>query len=311
MHGRVVNVASGAGSHGEPDFGLTSKGATTASYAISKAAVNALTSKLAAEFEGSGLLVNSVDPGLTATAPGMEAWGRGRCPRARAASCGRRCFPTTARAAGSSGTASRIRGSHGSMSDDYEQTAVESREGWRAWLKANHATQPGVWAVTWKRGGDGPYVAYPDIVEEALCFGWVDSRPRTLDDHRSQLLVTPRKPGSGWSRPNKERVERLEADGLMAAAGLAAVEAAKADGSWTALDAVEDLVEPGDLAAALDDDPDARRHWDAFPRSAKRAILEWISTAKRDETRAKRVGETARLAAENVRANQWRQPKGR
>ena len=129
---------------------------------------------------------------------------------------------------------------------------------------------------------------------------------RTVDDRRSRLLMTPRKPRSGWSRPNKERIARLEAAGLMSAAGHAAVEAARANGSWTALDAVEALEEPGDLAAALDADPDARRHWDAFPRSAKRGILEWIANAKRPATRAKRVSETARLAGRGERANQWR-----
>ena len=118
--------------------------------------------------------------------------------------------------------------------------------------------------------------------------------------------MTPRKPKSGWSRPNKERIERLLAAGLMAPAGLAAVEAARASGTWTALDAVERLEEPAELARALDADADARRHWDAFPRSAKRGILEWISNAKKPETRARRVAETARLAARDERANQWR-----
>jgi len=138
---------------------------------------------------------------------------------------------------------------------------------------------------------------------------WVDSLPRTVDDERSRLLVTPRKPGSGWSRINKERVERMTASGLMAPAGLAVAEAARADGSWSALDAVEDLIEPDDLRAALDADPAARANRDAFPRSARRGILEWISTAKRPETRARRIAETATLAARNARANQWR-PSG-
>ena len=165
--------------------------------------------------------------------------------------------------------------------------------------------------MTWKKGSGGPHVPYGDVVEEALCFGWVDSLPRKLDDQRSQLLVTPRKPGSRWSKLNRERVERLSAAGRMAPAGLAVVEAAKADGTWTALDAVEALEEPGDLRAALDAEPEARRQWDAFPRSTRRGILEWILAAKRPETRAARVRETAEQAARGVRANQWRQPGGR
>jgi len=124
------------------------------------------------------------------------------------------------------------------------------------------------------------------------------------------LWFSPRKPRSGWSRPNKERVERLLAAGLVTPAGLAVIEAAKADGSWTKLDEVEELVEPDDLAAALDAAPAARASWDAFPRSAKRGILEWIAQAKRAETRAARVEQTVSEAREGRRANQWRQPKG-
>lgn len=186
---------------------------------------------------------------------------------------------------------------------------VRSRADWRAWLAGNHASSAGVWAVTWKKTSDGPHVPAAEIAEEALCVGWVDSLPRAVDANRTSLLVTPRKPGSGWSRVNRERVERLRAAGLMLPAGLAAVERAMADGTWSALDAVEDLTEPDDLRAALDASPDARRHWDGFPRSARRGILEWIGAARRSETRARRVEETARLAAEGVRANQWRQPR--
>lgn len=188
------------------------------------------------------------------------------------------------------------------------QLVVRSRAAWRRWLAEHHAESSGVWAVTFKKRSGGPYVSYDDIVEEAIAHGWVDSLSRALDEQRSQLLITPRKAGSGWSRPNKERVARLTAAGLMTPAGTAVVEAAKASGTWTALDAVEALIEPEELRLALDADADARRHWDAFPRSAKRGILEWISNAKRAETRGKRIAETARLAADDVRANQWRRP---
>lgn len=179
---------------------------------------------------------------------------------------------------------------------------------WRAWLEANHTRAEGVWLISYKRASGKPSMTYEEAVEEALAFGWVDSKANTLDDERSILWYAPRKAGSGWSRPNKERVDRLIADGRMTPAGLAKIEAAKADGSWTLLDGVENLEVPPDLAAEFARYPDARANWDAFPRSARRGILEWIVQAKRPETRAKRIAETARLAQDNVRANQW-QPK--
>jgi uncharacterized protein YdeI (YjbR/CyaY-like superfamily) len=188
---------------------------------------------------------------------------------------------------------------------DRPRVEVASRAEWRAWLEEHHATSDGIWLVTWKKGR-GPYVPWGDVVQEALCFGWVDSTSRGLDEDRTMVQVTPRKRGSGWSRVNKEHVEKLLAAGLVAPAGLAVIEAAKADGSWSALDAVEALTEPPELTAALDAVPAARASWDGFPRSAKRAILEWIGSAKTDATRSKRVAETVSEAAEGRRANQWR-----
>jgi uncharacterized protein YdeI (YjbR/CyaY-like superfamily) len=197
------------------------------------------------------------------------------------------------------------------VSGAYQQVQVSSRRQWRAWLGENHASANGVWLVTWKKASDGPHVPYDDIVEEALAHGWVDTKGHTLDQNRWQLLITPRKPRSKWSRANKQRIERLSAAGLMRPAGETAVAVAKENGAWSALDEVEALTEPEDLRQALDASRDARRHWDAFPPSAKRAILEWIVNAKRAETRAKRVQETARLAVQDIRANQWRRPKKR
>lgn len=186
-------------------------------------------------------------------------------------------------------------------------THPKSRAEWRAWLERHHARAEGVWFVGYKKATGKPRIEYGEAVEEALCFGWVDSNPGKLDAERSVLWFAPRKPGTGWSRANKERVERLIAAGLMAPAGLAKVEAAKADGSWAKLDAVEALEVPADLARALADRPPAAEHFGAFPRSVKRGILEWVAAARRPQTRAKRVEETARLAAENKRANQWRE----
>jgi uncharacterized protein YdeI (YjbR/CyaY-like superfamily) len=180
------------------------------------------------------------------------------------------------------------------------------RAAWRAWLEQYHTRTEGVWLITFKKTSGKPIISYDDCVEEALCFGWIDSIGRALDDERTMLWFAPRKAGSGWSRPNKLRIERLLAAGLMAEAGLAKIQAAKQDGSWTVLDAVEDLTVPPDLQAALAEYPAATRNWEAFPRSTKRGILEWIAMAKRAETRARRIAETARLAEQNERANQWR-----
>jgi uncharacterized protein YdeI (YjbR/CyaY-like superfamily) len=197
------------------------------------------------------------------------------------------------------------------VSVNYEQLEITSREQWRDWLAANHDRSAGVWLVTYKKREGARHVPRDAVVDEALSFGWVDSLPRTLDGERTQLLLTPRKPRSKSSRVNKERVARLEAAGLLHPAGRAVIEAAKADGTWSALDDVEELTEPDDLRRALDAHLSARRYWDAFPRSTKRAILEWIGNAKTPATRAKRVSETVSSAAHNVRANQWRQRKRR
>ena len=185
---------------------------------------------------------------------------------------------------------------------DDEQVQPGSLAEWRAWLAQNHDRGSGVWLVTWRAGSGGPRIGYEESVEQALCFGWVDSKGRSLDAERTMLWFAPRKRGSGWARTNKERIERLTAAGLMAPAGQAVIDAAKADGSWTLLDDVENLVVPDDLAAAFAAHPPAREHWAAFPRSARRATLEWIAQAKRAETRTKRVAEAAEKAQANERA---------
>lgn len=179
-----------------------------------------------------------------------------------------------------------------------------SRAEWRQWLEEHHTQTEGVWFISFKKASGEPRVEYEEAVEEALCFGWIDSKANKLDDARTMLWFTPRKPGTGWSRPNKERIARLIDSGLMRPAGLARIEAAKQDGSWNALDAVEALEIPPDLAEELARNPVAAQYFDAFPRSAKRVILVWITGAKRPETRARRIAETVELAAQNKRANQ-------
>jgi uncharacterized protein YdeI (YjbR/CyaY-like superfamily) len=179
----------------------------------------------------------------------------------------------------------------------------ESREAWRAWLAEYHATIDGVWLARWTRASGRESVPYEGIVEEALCFGWIDGLVNTLGDGRQAHLLTPRRPGSGWARSNKERVERLIAAGRMADAGLAAIRAAQLDGSWSMQDAAEALIEPDELASALEANPAARRQWDAFPPSPRRALIWWVMSAKRPETRARRVEQIVDEAAQGRRAN--------
>ena len=176
---------------------------------------------------------------------------------------------------------------------------------WRTWLARHHARGHGVWLITYKQATGKPRIAYDDAVATALCFGWIDSKPRALDEERSMLWFAPRKKGSAWSKNNKERVEQLLRANLMHASGLAKIEEAKQDRSWAKLDSVEALEIPPDLLEAFKAHPGAQGHFEAFPRSSKRAILEWIGNAKTEATRTKRVGETAALAQGNVRANQW------
>ena len=204
-----------------------------------------------------------------------------------------------------------------------------TRSSWRTWLFQQHTRTDGVWLVYDKQSSprsrklpENERLTSATSVEEALCFGWIDSKPRKLDETRTMLWFAPRKAHTGWSAVNKGRIERMVAEGKMEAAGLSKIETAKADGTWEMLDAVEKLEMPSDLRREFErydnvkvqeeDAEDsskrkdrARQNWDAFPRSAKRGILEWILQAKRPETRAKRIAETVRLAGRNERANQW------
>ena len=188
------------------------------------------------------------------------------------------------------------------MAGEVEQVHLETRAEWRAWLAEHHADSRGVQLVSWRTATGRPAVSYEDAVCEALCFGWVDSIARRLDEERTTLYFSPRKPRSGWARTNKARVERLRAEGRMAPAGEAAIAVAVANGAWTLLDDVEELREPDDLRAALDARPPAWDQWRGFPPSARRGMLEWLVQARTAGTRERRVEEIASRASEGVRA---------
>lgn len=173
------------------------------------------------------------------------------------------------------------------------------RKAWRAWLEANHRTSAGVWLVYYKVKSGKPSVRYPEAVKEALCFGWIDSKVNSIDTERYMQIFTPRKRNSVWSKLNKQYIVELIEQGLMTEAGLQKIEAAKQDGSWTSLDAVEALNVPTDLEQALALNEAAGRYFESLSNTSKKLILTWIASAKRPETRAKRIEQTINAAAQN------------
>lgn len=176
----------------------------------------------------------------------------------------------------------------------------------RDWLNAHHADSPGIWVILYKKASETSSVTYPEVVEEALCFGWIDSKPNKRDDQSYYLYLSPRNPASNWSQVNKTLASRLMEEGRMSPAGMSMIDLAKRTGTWTALDEVSQLIEPDDLLRMFAEYPSSETNFRSFPPSVRRGILEWIQQAKRPETREKRIRETARLAAENIRANQYR-----
>ena len=176
---------------------------------------------------------------------------------------------------------------------------------WRQWLTEHYTSSTGIWLVYYKKASGKPRVSYDDAVEEALCYGWIDGQGRRLDDERSMILFTPRKPRSVWSKPNKERVAKLIEAGRMLEAGLLKINVAKQNGSWDALTDSDAQVIPPDLADALQANPTAQQYFTAFSPSAQKNILAWISSAKRSETRAQRVQATVTCAAENKKASPY------
>jgi uncharacterized protein YdeI (YjbR/CyaY-like superfamily) len=183
--------------------------------------------------------------------------------------------------------------------DRLERFYARNREEWREWLEKNHQSSPGIWFIYYKKGTNVPTVAYEDAVGEALSFGWIDSKVNALDEERYMQVFTPRKPGSTWSRINKQRVEKLIKEGLMTTSGMQKIEVAKKDGSWSILDDVEDLLLPEDLKKEFRGNEQAEKYFHTFKDSSKKQILWWIASAKRPETRKRRIEKVVELAAKN------------
>jgi uncharacterized protein YdeI (YjbR/CyaY-like superfamily) len=183
------------------------------------------------------------------------------------------------------------------VSNEIEEIDLRDAAAFRAWLSQNHANAPAVWLIFWKKNTGYPSTDWGDAVDQALCFGWVDSKVQSLDDKRYRQYFSVRKPGSGWSKINKDKIARLTEAGQMMPAGIVAVERAKADGSWSILDGPEAGIVPEDLSAALD----ASGVWEAFDAltvGGRKAILTWLVMAKRDATRANRINKTIAALAE-------------
>ncbi len=191
--------------------------------------------------------------------------------------------------------------------EDNETIQVERLEELHAWLLKNENRTKGIWLVRYKAGSNrGEHIEYSEMVDELLCFGWIDSRPRTLDEDRSMNWISPRNPQSAWSKINKEKVSVLQAQGRLRPAAIAQIEAAKRSGAWDRLTEIEDGLLPPDLVRELENYAEAKSNFEAFPKSVKKSILEWIVQAKTEETRRKRILETAEKASRNIRANQWK-----
>ena len=176
----------------------------------------------------------------------------------------------------------------------------KSRKAWRAWLEKNHASSQGVWLVYAKKHTGLPSLSYTDAVEEALCFGWIDSKINPIDDAFYMQVFTPRKVTSAWSASNRARVERLMAAGLMTPAGLAMIKAAKDSGTWNATTHVEELTIPPDLEKAIKVNPDASRYWASYSASRRKGVLYRLAGAKRPDTRARYLHEIVENMARNL-----------
>jgi uncharacterized protein YdeI (YjbR/CyaY-like superfamily) len=179
-----------------------------------------------------------------------------------------------------------------------------NRNQWRGWLEENHQSEKSVWLIIYRKESSMPSITYPEAVDEALCFGWIDSKPNKRDEHSFYQYFAKRNPKSNWSKVNKEKVAVLMAQNKIHPSGLEMIEIAKRNGTWNALDSVDNIEVPDDLQEAFDQNILAKNYWSDFPRSAKRAILEWILNAKKPETRLRRIAETVEKASKNIRATQ-------
>jgi uncharacterized protein YdeI (YjbR/CyaY-like superfamily) len=188
---------------------------------------------------------------------------------------------------------------------EIETIYAKSRQEWREWLQDNHDKKQSVWLIYYKKKSAVPSVVYSDAVDEALCFGWIDSKAKPIDEDSYMQFFSRRKPKSVWSKVNKEKIERLTKQGLITEMGFEAIERAKQNGSWTLLDEAEALIIPQDLEEEFQKRPNAKQYFSSLSRSDKRNVLQWLVLAKRPETRAKRIREIVELADNKQKPKQF------
>lgn len=182
--------------------------------------------------------------------------------------------------------------------EEIEQFYPETKQHWRKWLEKNHICKNAVWVVFYNKKSTKPTISWSDAVDEALCFGWIDSKAETMDIERHKHYFCKRKPNSTWSKVNKEKVERLTSNDLMTEAGFQAIEIAKQNGSWTILDEVEELIIPKDLSKAFQNNKGSKKYFLSLSKSKQKYLLQWIVLAKQPQTRQRRIDEIALCASE-------------
>lgn len=188
---------------------------------------------------------------------------------------------------------------------EIETFCPTSRQQWRQWLEENHLSKQAVWLVYYKKKSNVASITWSEAVDEALCFGWIDSKAQAIDDEKFMQFFSRRKPKSVWSKINKEKIQRLMAEGLIAPAGHESIETAKQNGSWTILDEVEELLLPNDLEIEFDTQPGSKDFFLSLSKSVRKAMLQWLVLAKQPETRQKRIKEIVELAAQKKKPNRF------
>ncbi len=186
------------------------------------------------------------------------------------------------------------------MKKEFKEIFAKDRTEFRKWLKKNHDSTDGIWLVMYKKKTKKESIDWAGAVKEALCFGWIDSLKKSIDDEKWKQKFTPRKAKSVWSKVNKNYIKELIENNLMTEAGLRSIAIAKENGSWEKLDKIEALEIPEELLKEFKKYPNAKKNYDAFPKTVKKSILYYLDIKNKEE-RLKRIQDTARLAEENIR----------